>query len=164
MLAVSQTAGYALMAMSQFDETTERWVQAVDVSRETGIPRPYLMKILGRLQSADLVIARRGAGGGLKLARPAAEISMSDVISALDSPDWNQRCVLGLPVCSGDNPCPMHDYWGVVRQELLGRLESLKLTDIMEFARNGWRLPVPADKGGEDGKVILPLPASSGVS
>jgi len=141
MLAVSQTAGYALMALSQFDPQAKSWVQAQDVSKATGIPRPYLIKVLARLQDADLVIAKRGAKGGLILARPAEDISMSDVISALDSPDWQQRCVLGLPVCSDDKPCPMHRYWGAARQDLLDRLASLKLADITEFARNGWRLP-----------------------
>ncbi|MEW6236031.1 MAG: Rrf2 family transcriptional regulator [Candidatus Omnitrophota bacterium] len=140
MLSLSQTAGYAILALSCLNDPDEEWVLEKTIANETGIARPYLSKILYGLARAGLIVSKRGYKGGLTLARPAIEISILDVSNAVDGDEWWKKCLLGLPQCSDERPCPIHDFWAAIRPKIVAKFQSFSLAEVREFRKRGWRL------------------------
>ena len=117
-----------------------------DIAERTGLPQPYLEQILLALKGAGLVRSKRGVGGGYELARPPSEITLSEVVSAVDGP-----IVLGdfgLPhtdgACDHEGQCVLLAIWNVVGEHMRTRLESYTLADIAAQARG--EMPWPAEK------------------
>ncbi|CAG0985501.1 Putative HTH-type transcriptional regulator [Myxococcaceae bacterium] len=109
---LSQTAEYALRAAAWIAAySPEAPIRARDLSRATGIPAQYLSKILRRLVVARILRSQRGQGGGFVLARPPAEISFLEVLSAVEASPEEGRCAFGWGMCRPDAPCPLHHAW-----------------------------------------------------
>lgn len=140
MLSLSQTTGYAILALSCLSEDGETMTQAKEIAEITGISKPYLSKIIYRLGLAGLIIGKRGYQGGIKLTRPANQISIIDIADAIDGDDWFHKCVLGLPNCSDKCPCPMHEFWLQERPKIHEQLSNLTLDKVIQFRKQGWRL------------------------
>lgn len=105
-MLVSQTVEYALRAavwLADHDagQTTQ------EIAEATQVPSSYLSKVLQGLQRAGIVQGRRGAGGGFTLARAAAEISVLEVVQAVDPIHRIETCPLGIP-SHGGRLCPLH--------------------------------------------------------
>lgn len=141
MLSLSQTAGYAVLALSCLDPQGRSLSQAAAIAEATGIPAAYLPKILRQLRDAGLVAGRRGQGGGVTLARPAERITLLEIVDAVEGPGWGDRCLLGLPECSGECPCPMHEFWARERPRLVREFAGFTLDRLIAFREAGWRLP-----------------------
>lgn len=129
----SKGCEYAIRALTHVVSTEgkERF-QAAEVCEEVGIPEPYTRKVLQALVSDGLLNAVRGPHGGYELVRPASEISMLELIKAVDGQDTFDGCVLGLPMCGCAKPCPLHETWGPVKGELLTCLASVTLQQIVD--------------------------------
>jgi Rrf2 family protein len=103
---------------------------AVAIARQTGAPKNYLGKLLQLLSRRGLVESQKGLGGGFRLARAPASISLFDVIDAIeDSSRWYE-CILGNPSCSDDNPCSVHARWGPVRDSYLALMKNTTIIDL----------------------------------
>jgi Rrf2 family protein len=102
---LSQTAEYALRAMVSLARGGPHTAQ--DVAADAHIPLDYLSKILNALGRAGLVLAQRGRGGGFQAARPADEISVLEVVAAVDPVRRIHTCPLGL-AAHGTSLCPLH--------------------------------------------------------
>jgi len=75
------------------------------------------------------------------MAKPAGEISLIEIISALEGPDFFEGCILALPNCGDEKPCPLHEYWGKIRDELKDMFEHTNLVELGEKIKNdGLRL------------------------
>ncbi len=105
-----------------------------EIARGTGLPGPYLAKIMRPLIRAGLVRAFRGPGGGIELGRPPEAISLRSVVRAVEGPAHSQWCVLGLRACTPDNPCPLHPQWTILRGEMERLLEETTLGSVVQ----GW--------------------------
>ncbi len=140
MLSLSQTAGYALMALSCLDAKGEAFVMEKDIAEKTGISKPYLSKILHRLGQAGLIITKRGYKGGIQLARPAEEISVLEVTDLVEGPEWRSKCLMGMPVCGSQKPCPLHEFWLMEKPKIENKLANLSLKQLIEFQKQGWRI------------------------
>lgn len=104
---LSQTVEYALRAMVHVAGLEPDQALSSEVlAQRTQIPKDYLSKVMRDLAVAQLVKSQRGPNGGFKLARPAAQISLLDVISAVDPIERIVRCPLGNPAHL--NLCPLH--------------------------------------------------------
>ena len=130
MSLVSRTAQYALRAMSllagQPGRTTVR-----QLATQVGAPQPYLARIIMTLADKKLVDARRGPGGGLKLARRPNEITLMEIISCFDGHGLSEECCLGLPACSDRlQKCPIHGKWTQIRLQILDWWKVTTLEDI----------------------------------
>jgi Rrf2 family protein len=99
-------------------------------AEELQIPFQFSTKVMQQLAANGLVISRRGATGGIMLARHAEEISLLDIIAAIDGLDLFQQCILGLPGCGQAKPCPMHDEWAAQREELREYFKNTSLEDV----------------------------------
>lgn len=135
MLALSQTIGCAILALSCLEGCGERWVLAKSISDCTGITLPYLSKLLHAMTSSGLIEAKRGYRGGSRLTRPRDEITLLDVVAAVDGSDWACRCLLGLEGCSDDRACPVHVFWKQERARIEKELKRRTLRDVAEFER-----------------------------
>ncbi len=102
-----------------------------EIADRQNIPAPFLAKIVSRLSLSGLVITHRGAGGGVSLARPASEISLLQVIEALDGPVQLNRCVIEPSACPRDSHCPVHHIWAKAQLELTGLLSETTFDDLV---------------------------------
>jgi len=104
---------------------------ATELSAETGIPLPTAQKLVSLLTRAGLLKAVRGAGGGIKLARPAAAISLVDIIEAVEGPIAMTACVDGgKHDCSLEGSCRVQPHWGAVNDALRGALGGVTLASL----------------------------------
>ncbi len=94
------------------------------------IPANFLENILSDLRNAGIVSSRRGADGGYWLARPAAEVSLADIIRAVDGPLANVRGVRSEQVAYQGSAEKLRDVWVAVRASLRGVLENVTLADV----------------------------------
>src|SRR5690606_21631088 len=106
------------------------FVKAEHVADAQAIPRKFLDNILQDLRLAGLVESRRGPEGGHRLARPAAEIAVADVIRAVDGPLANIAGRLPEAVHPPGSAAPMREVWVAVRAALRDVLEEVTLADV----------------------------------
>lgn len=108
-----------------------------DIAERTGLPQPYLEQILLALKGAGLVRSKRGVGGGYVLARPADEIRISEVISAVDGPislgDFGEPHQDGS--CDHEGQCVLLAIWKEAGDVMRRHLEGFTLAHIAEVAR-----------------------------
>ena len=108
-------------------------VNAAQLAEETGLPAPTVQKLVSRLTSAGLLRSSRGIGGGLKLARPAAAISLADIVEAVEGPSALTACVdQGKHDCGLEETCQVRPHWGVVNAAMRGALAGVPLTQLAE--------------------------------
>lgn len=138
MLALSQTTGYAILALSCLDEKAEKLVLAKSIARRTGIPKPYLSRILYDLAQSGVIMSKRGYKGGVALSKPALEISLMEIAEAVRGEEWQKSCLLGLAECSDQRACPVHDFWKPVREEVENKLREVTLAEAAQFEKE-WR-------------------------
>jgi len=103
----SQTTEYALRAMACLAMRPNDLVPTPVLAAQTKVPANYLAKVLQHLAGAKLIKGRRGVGGGYKLARPASEIRLLEVINAVTVVSRIESCPLGLS-SHGSNLCALH--------------------------------------------------------
>ena len=105
-----------------------------EIADRQNIPAPFLAKIISQLSFSGLVSTYRGAGGGVRLARPASEINLLEVIEALDGPVRLNRCALAPSLCPRDDVCPVHDIWTQVQADLTDVLSTTSFEALAERA------------------------------
>ncbi|MDH4145196.1 MAG: Rrf2 family transcriptional regulator [Acidimicrobiia bacterium] len=108
-----------------------------DIADRTGLPQPYLEQILLALKGAGLVRSKRGVGGGYVLARPPADIALSDIVGAVDGPivagDFGEPHTDGA--CDHEGQCVLLAIWASVGEQMRHLLGSISLADIAGMAR-----------------------------
>jgi Rrf2 family protein len=97
------------------------------IARDQGIPPTFLAKIISQLSVAGIVHATRGARGGVSLARPPAEVSLLEIVEAIDGPVALNECTLNPAACPMSNDCPIRPVWCDARTELVQRLSAARL-------------------------------------
>jgi Rrf2 family protein len=127
---VSAKADYAIRAGLELAAAGDGPVKGDRIAKAQEIPSNFLENILGDLRNAGLVGSRRGADGGYWLARPAEEISLADVIRAVDGPLANVRGVRSEQVAYTGSAESLRDVWVAVRASLRGVLEQVTLADV----------------------------------
>ena len=106
-------------------------VNAAQLALETGLPVPTVQKLVSRLTSAGLLRSSRGVGGGLKLGRPAAAITLADIVEAVEGPIALTSCVdQGKHDCGLEVSCQVKPHWPVVNAALRGALAGVALTQL----------------------------------
>jgi Rrf2 family transcriptional regulator, cysteine metabolism repressor len=114
------------------------------IAEAEGLPLAYLEHLVQRLRKAELVESRRGAHGGYSLARPPAEITMAEVVAALEGDIAPIECITadadGVLVCArdgepGHDPCPTKLLWTRVQGSIVRTLTEMTLADLVRPAR-----------------------------
>lgn len=115
-------------------------VSLSEIASHDGLPQAYLEHLVARLRRAELVLSRRGARGGYLLARPADEITMAEVVAALEgsiapiecisqAPDGELRCTREAE--QPGEPCPTKLLWTRVQGSILATLQETRLSDLV---------------------------------
>jgi Rrf2 family protein len=129
---VSAKTDYALRAALELAAAPdEKPVKGERIATAQGIPLRFLENILMQLRHAGLVDSRRGAEGGYRLARPATEVKLADVIRAIDGPLAGVSGVRPESLGFDGVAEPMRDVWIAVRASLRGVLEQVTLADVV---------------------------------
>ena len=102
-----------------------------DISKRQDISLSYLEQLFTRLRKQALVCSTRGPGGGYSLNRPANEIALAEVISAVDEIVDTTRCS-GANNCHDGQQCLAHELWDDLSQQIYGFLDEISLQDLME--------------------------------
>lgn len=111
-------------------------VSAGQLAEETGLPVPTVQKLVSRLSAAGLLRSTRGVGGGLKLARPPAAITLADIVEAVEGPIQLTACIeQGRHDCTLEDACAVRPHWPVVSAALRGALAEVSLTQLAEQPR-----------------------------
>ncbi len=116
-------------------EPDGRLLPVSKLAASLGVSAPYLVKVLQRLTQVGLLRSVRGPGGGLRLARSSRDIRLWDILSATSPVDEYEQCVLSLEKCSDTTPCPLHELWSPVRQDILHSFHTLSLWELAEPAK-----------------------------
>ncbi len=101
------------------------------VGRRQGIPPAYLFKIVQALASAGILRTFRGAKGGARLERPSADVTLRQVIEAVEGPILLNRCVLRAGECPRDRICPVHPVWHRIQGVLMAELEAVNIAGLV---------------------------------
>jgi len=138
-MRLSSMADYAVVAMTAAarhgavcearDGRTQ--MNAALLAEQSGLPAPTVQKLVSRLVAAGLLSTTRGAGGGLKLARAASDISLAQIIEAVEGPIALTPCVdKGRADCSLEQGCAVRPHWPVVNDALRGALAGVPLSRL----------------------------------
>lgn len=133
-MRLSSLADYAVVMMSAAARHCGGVrTNAAQLSEETGIPLPTVQKLVSKLSAAGLLRSVRGAGGGFKLARPAAAVTLADIIEAVEGPIAMTACVeTGRHDCGMEGSCRVQPHWPVVNRAVRGALAQVPLTQLAE--------------------------------
>lgn len=130
-LQLTRGGEYALRAMSYLARRPVGEISALhDVGAEQDIPESFLAKIFQSLVHSGLVVSQRGAHGGFSLARPPADITVRDVIEAVDGPIALNGCVLWPDDCQRSGDCRMHDVWMLAQERMMSVLGEVTLAQL----------------------------------
>ena len=135
MLCLSKTTGYVVAAMSSLDGPNGHSVTVREVADSTNISRTYLSKIVKSLVEKGLVKTKRGYTGGLLLTRPPEEISLMEIVEAVEGPEWIGDCLLGMDDC---NLCPTREFWKEVSKLIRIELHTKKLNEWTRLNNGGY--------------------------
>jgi len=130
---LSKMTDYGVVVLSYMANSTDKLMTSPDLAERTTLPAPTVAKILKLLARADVVTATRGAQGGYQLDRDPTEISVAEVISALEGPVALTACVDGSEdSCAVERLCPMAGGWDTINSAVKSALDGVSLADLIE--------------------------------
>jgi Rrf2 family transcriptional regulator, iron-sulfur cluster assembly transcription factor len=128
----SRQCEYALQAILYITKKSGGgYTDIKEISKSLGIPHHFLAKILQSLSKRGLLRSQKGPSGGFALSGEPDTITLYHIVEAIDGNAFLHECVLGLPVCGGDNPCPVHEKWGKLREEIHKMLTDKTIAEMV---------------------------------
>ena len=126
---LSKSTEYAIRALIfvQLQNSMEKRPGVAEIAKEIESPVAFTAKILHNLTSRKLLNSIKGRGGGFFFSENQAEITVYEIILVMEGDALFTECGIGLSNCSDDNPCPLHDQYGEIRDQLLAlaKLETI---------------------------------------
>lgn len=131
-MRLSSLADYAVVMMTAAARHCgQARLNATLLAEETGVPLPTAQKLVSRLSAAGLIESARGTGGGFRLARPAAAISLAEVIEAVEGPIALTTCVdEERQDCALDHHCSVKPHWAIINDTVRGALAGISLATL----------------------------------
>src|SRR5690606_19076272 len=140
MIRINRETDYGVLILSLMAEDSKRRYNATWLAEQRGLPQPVVSKILKHLVRAGLLVSYRGAKGGYGLARPAREITIADIVSAMEGPIALTDCVEGADYsCQYSSQCVASTNWNRINKVVQKALEGITLEDMTE------PLPLPTE-------------------
>ena len=132
-MKLSTKGRYAVTAMLELaiNASGDRRVTLADISEMQGISLSYLEQLFARLRQAALVKGTRGPGGGYRLARNTHEITIAQIIHAVDEKMDMTNCE-GMENCRGGERCLTHELWNALSHDIFRFLDGISLGDLVE--------------------------------
>ena len=139
MLRLSNLADYGVVVMTAAARAAAegRLTSAAQVAQLTGIPAPTVAKLMGQLGRSGLLTSQRGVAGGFSLARPAPQISLADIVEAIDGPIALTHCGQpGAQCCDLSASCAVRPHWAPVNRAVKSALEGVSLAELAPAERH----------------------------
>ncbi|GMV32812.1 MAG: Rrf2 family transcriptional regulator [Chloroflexi bacterium] len=130
-MQITRQADYAVRAVLHLARNSEARTATSVIAIEQKIPPSFLAKIISQLSIAGLLHTSRGARGGVTLARTPQEITLLEVVEAIDGPIQLNECVGERGSCAFDKDCPLRPIWCDAQEELVARLKSTNFADML---------------------------------
>ncbi len=130
MLRLAKLTDYAVVVLDDMATEPERLHAAKEVADRTELPYPTVSKLLKQLTQADLVESVRGARGGYRLARSPADISLADVIAAIEGPIGLTECSGSHTACERSSTCNVSANWVRISSAIRAALGDVTLADL----------------------------------
>ena len=136
---LSKSTEYALRALIfvQLQNLMENRPGVAEIAKEIEAPVAFSAKILHTLTSRKLLNSMKGRGGGFYFSDNQAELSVFDIILVMEGDSLFTECGIGLKNCSDDNPCPLHDQYGKIRDQLLALAKAETIHSMALKIKNG---------------------------
>ncbi|KPP99139.1 MAG: Rrf2 family transcriptional regulator [Bacteroidetes bacterium HLUCCA01] len=139
MQLLSTGSQYVLTALILIGRRPEgETISATELAAMLNSPTAYLSQMLAKLQEPGIIGSRRGANGGVYIAKPLKNIRLIDIIITLEGDAFFRRCFLGIDGCGHIEPCPFHDQWTSHRSEIGKWLSSTTLYDLCNDVNDNW--------------------------
>ena len=132
MLKLSKLTDYAAVVMAQIARQPEQSYAAAELAEAVNLPHPTVSKTLKMLVRAGLLISQRGVQGGYRLARPANQITASDIIAAIEGPVAMTDCSHAGGGCDLAGSCGVADNWQRVSLAIRTLLDSVTLAHLAQ--------------------------------
>jgi len=142
-MQLNRLTDYAVVILGQMARHEDRHggrhggpgvVSAIGLAEATGFPLPTVQKVLKQLGKAGLVVSQRGVGGGYQMASPASEITVGDVVTAMQGPIMLTACVEGAEdPCACASHCPLAGNWNRVNEAIRAAFDSVTLEEMLQF-------------------------------
>ena len=134
---LSNTSKYAIRAVIYLalNAGEEKKIGIKQISKDLGIPTPFLGKILQTLAKHNLLSSTKGPHGGFGLGKPAKEISLVDIVDIIDGQDIFNKCLIRLEDCNDKEPCSMHGKYIEIRKSLLNLFQKEKISELVDEIR-----------------------------
>jgi FeS assembly SUF system regulator len=135
MILLSKLADYGVIIASHLATHPERQITAGALAEETRLPRATVAKLLKTLAHAGVVAGARGAAGGYRLSRPAAAISVAEVVAAIDGMMGLTQCSIHGPSCERTDFCPTRPHWRRINEAVGTALAAITLAEMIPAPR-----------------------------
>ncbi len=133
----SRHCEYALQAILYIStKDGNSFTDIKEISKKLSIPHHFLAKILQNLSRSGILKSHKGPAGGFALGRNPQEITLYQLEVPIAGDGFLNECVLGLPVCSSENPCPVHNRWGKLREEIYEMLAGKNITQMVSESKS----------------------------
>lgn len=130
---LSHSGESALKAVIELARTeSEEWEGSGRLARRLGVSPSYLAKIMQTLAREGVLESQRGKIGGFRLARPAGQIRLLEVVAPFDDLTPGRRCLLGRPSCSDRAPCAVHERWKQVGQRMADFFQGTTVGELLD--------------------------------
>lgn len=128
---LSRASAYGIRAMAFLAaQATGKLSSAHEISASERIPKPFLWKVLHKLERRKLIRSFKGVGGGYELALPAGSIRLADILAAGDTPLLRFGCLFGLPSCT-EKTCPLHSSCKIIGNKVQRLFTRSTVADLV---------------------------------
>jgi Rrf2 family protein len=131
MLQISRKSDYAIRGMVYLaSQPLDKISLLGDIAIEMEIPQTFLSKIFQQFNKFGLVKSYRGAGGGFQLGRPAGEITLLEIVEAVEGKIVPNRCIMAEGICGRDVTCTVHPVWKNIQKSMRDILSRVTLKHL----------------------------------
>ncbi|MFA5670335.1 MAG: Rrf2 family transcriptional regulator [Balneolaceae bacterium] len=138
MKLASQAAQYAISAIFAISRQEDKVISASELAKVINCPAAYLSQVLAKLKNPGILKSKRGLNGGVYLAKPIEDISIYDVIIAIDGDKFYTSCFMGIDGCGHIEPCPFHNFWEKERTRIKNWLQTTSFADANDNMTQAW--------------------------
>jgi Rrf2 family iron-sulfur cluster assembly transcriptional regulator len=134
-MQLTRAGEYAVLGVLYLAQEPETVTMLTQVAEAEEVPESFLRKIFRQLRQKGIVAAQRGRSGGFRLARPPDQISVLEVVEAIEGPITLNVCIMGVAACPRVKKCPLHEVWMKAHEALRSVLGAATLADLVARRR-----------------------------
>jgi Rrf2 family protein len=132
MMELTRKGEYAIRGILYLASRPQGKVALIsEIAESAEVPKSFLAKIFQSFAKVGLVSSFRGTGGGFVLARPASQITLREVVEAVEGPIVPNRCLIEKGTCLHDDTCSVHPVWRRVQNEVVAILDGITIEELV---------------------------------